>query len=78
MLDFTSVICFLIYEKRENIDSVTKSTHKFSLKLFQWLSKNQMNKSAHKCHLVMSTNKFANISINDSVEKKRLCKVAGG
>ena len=40
--------------KAENLDNVIKSQEKYSIKLFQWFSDNQMKEKPDKCYRLNS------------------------
>ena len=58
------------YVTAENLDEVIKSLEKDSIKLFQWLSDNQMKVNHDKCHLLVSGKMTVTIKANGFKNKK--------
>ena len=61
------------YGSRDSIDSVTTSLQISALRLFQWISDNQMKGNSNSCHFLTSTNETHQILVSKSLTGSCSC-----
>ena len=63
-----------LYDSCNTIQEVILSLQSSSKKIFQWLSYNQMQGNAEKCHLIMSTKEPVDFQLGSSLIVRSDCE----